>query len=200
VYQRTCFSAIGEIVTEQERKMKRLVSMLFVVAALCVALSMPAAAAKPIEVKGEVIAFAPPADKYRPIGKGEDDHYCLITLDNTRELRGDVAGTVSEHYEILKLGPCETGPATYPSKQRAWGTFIGSIWDGKDGHVEGTCKTTFHGGWYWNEESITGLAFEGRLTLHACTGGLAGAHANLELGPVGDELVYSGRAFFGGKP
>jgi hypothetical protein len=182
--------------------MKRLLSTLFVVAVLCVAAAVPAAAAKPIEVSGRVFPDEPPPADYRPIGKGEDEHFCLVTVDNTRALVGPIEGTMSEHYEILKQGPCETGPATYPSKQRAWGTFTGSIWDGKDGRIEGICKTTFHGGWYWNEESITGLAFEGRLTLHACTGGLAGAHANLEIEfiPGAKPPSYAGRAFLGGKP
>ena len=177
--------------------MKRLIGMLLIVVALCTALAVPASAAKPVEVSGMAIWDWCEVVEQRPIGKGEDDHYCLNTVDCQVRLVGDVAGTMILHYEILKKGTCGSGPAAAPSVQRAWGPFTGDMWDGEQMR-SGTCKSTWHGGWDW-EEGV--LVYRGRLTLHAYTGGLAGAHANLELGPVGEiEDVYSGRAFFGGKP
>jgi hypothetical protein len=196
----TCVSTVGEIRTEQERKMKRLMSMLFVVAALCAMLVIPAAAAGPVEVSGAVFPSEPPPAEYRPIGTGDDEHYCLITVDSTRALAGPIEGTMFEHYEILSRGTCGSGPGTNPTVQRAWGEFTGEIGDGEQMR-SGTCKTFWHGGWDWNEEG-TLLVYEGRLTLHECTGALKGAHANLEIEfiPGVKPPTYAGRAFFSGKP
>jgi hypothetical protein len=182
--------------------MKKLVSMLFVVAALCVMLVVPAGAAGPIEMGGILIPGTASGEAWRPIGEGEDDHYCLVTANNTRMFLGSIEGEAWEHYEILKRGSCESGQATYPSVQRAWGTFTGSIGDGNDIRREGTCKTTFQGGWYWMDEEGTLLVYGGRLTLHACTDGLEGAHANLEIEfiPGAGPPTYRGRAFFAGQP
>jgi hypothetical protein len=182
--------------------MKRLVSVVFSVATLCVVLVIPATAGGPVEVSGTLIPGIPTSEAWRPIGKGEDDHYCLVTVDSSRAILGSIEGQTQEHYEILKRGSCESGQASYPSVQRAWGTFTGSIWDGKAMRGEGTCKTTFHGGWDWMDEEGTLLVYTGRLTLHACTDGLEGAHAQLEIvfirgkGPP----AYTGRAFFAGQP
>lgn len=175
--------------------MKRLVGMLTIVAALCMVLAIPAGAAKPVEVNGTVSWGDCGAPELRPIGKGGDDHYCLVSVDCTHKLEGDVNGTMPLHYEVLKRGPCEPGPASFPSVQRAWATFKGEIRDGEQIHV-GTCKTFFHGGWYWVEDGVLGYA--GRFSLHACAGGLAGAHAQLEVLP--DDIHYAGTAFFSGEP
>jgi len=179
--------------------MKKLVSMLFVVAALCVMLVVPAAAAKPVEVNGQSFDGDCNVIELRPVGKGEDDHYCQITVECSSTLGGDVSGDMFEHFEILKRGPCEPGPATFPSVQRAWGTFKGKIWDGEQMRGKGTCKTFWRGGWYWAEDGET-LLGGGKQTLHTCTGGLKGAHANLDFvwGPEYD--TYSGRAFFSSAP
>jgi hypothetical protein len=195
-------SVAREIPTEQERKMKWLISMLLVVAILCVVLAVPAGAAGPVEVSGVVIPNVPTSEAWRPIGKGEDDHYCMVTVDSSRAFLGSVEGETSEHYEILKRGSCESGQATYPSVQRAWGTFTGSMWDGNDMRGEGTCKTSFHGGWYWMDEEGGQLAFAGRMMLHACTGELEGAHAQLHITfvPGAGPPTYTGRAFFGDEP
>ena len=182
--------------------MKKLIGMLIVVGVLCVMLVIPAAAQGPVAVSGISPPGKPTFEAWRPIGKGEDDHYCLITVEGSRTFSGSIEGNMDQHVEILKRGTCESGPATFPSVQRGWGTFTGKIWDGKDMRGEGTCKTTFHGGWYWMDEDSSKLAFEGRLTLHACTGGLAGAHANLEIEfiPPAWPPTYSGRAFFSKAP
>jgi hypothetical protein len=161
--------------------MKKLIGILMMVVALCVMLVVPASAAKPIEVHGTLIPGPCESTEYHPIGgKGEDDHYCQVSLGGCeRGLAGDVEGVMIQHYEVLKQGPCETGPATYPSTQRAWGTFDGAIWDGQEMR-SGTCKATWHGGWYWAEDG-TSLHYGGRLSLHACTGGLKDAHAQLDV-------------------
>jgi len=178
--------------------MKRLVSVLFVVAALCLMLVIPAAAAKPVEVNSIATWGECKSVTHRPVGKGDDEHYCLTTVDGCeRGLVGEVDGTMILHYEIIKKGSCGSGPGTDPAVQRAWGTFTGEIWDGEEMR-SGSCKATWHGGWDWVEEGT--LSYGGQLNLHACTGGLAGAHANLEMPFVAGVEIYTGRAFFGGGP
>jgi hypothetical protein len=182
--------------------MKKPVSMLLVVAALCAMLVIPAAAAGPVEVSGMVFPGEATVIEYRPIGVGEDDHYCLVTVESPRAFLGSIQGETWEYYEILKRGSCESGQAAYPSVQRAWGTFTGSIGDGDDMRREGTCKTTFHGGWYWMDEDAGELAFQGRMMLHACTDGLEGVHANIDIEFIPDAgpPTYTGTAFFSEKP
>ena len=181
--------------------MKRFIGILLMVTALCVVLAVPASASKPIEVNGLLIPGDCEPPEYRPIGQGDDDHYCQTTIDGCeRGLVGDVEGTMVLNYEVLKRGPCDTGPATYPSTQRAWGTFDGAIWDGQEMR-SGTCKATWHGGWDWAEDG-TSLIYEGRLSLHTCAGGLKGAHAQLDVELIPDAGLpsYTGRAFFSSAP
>jgi hypothetical protein len=188
------------VFTRQEVEVKKLLSIVVVVVALCALLAIPAAAGTRVEMYGSIIPFEPPPAEYHPIGKGEDDHYCQISVDVERTFLGTVEGTVLEHYEILKLGPCETGPATYPSRQRAWGTFEGQIWDG-EGMRAGSCDTFWKGGWDWAEDGVT-LQYGGRLTLHACTGELKGAHAELDIEFIPGEgpPSYTGQAFYSAAP
>jgi len=179
--------------------MKRLVGMLTIVAALCVVLAIPAGAAKPVDVSGQAVTTDCNVIEMRSIGKGEDDHYCQITVECSNTLYGDVIGDMFEHFEILKRGPCDTGPASSPSVQRAWGTFTGWVWDGEQMRGEGTCKTFWKGGWYWAEDGET-LLGGGKQTLHTCTGALEGAHANLDFVWGSEFDTYSGRAFFSSAP
>jgi hypothetical protein len=171
--------------------MKRLVVTLLAVAALCVVLTVPAAAGQKVAVSGESITTDGVVIELRPVGQGDDDHYCQITVELWSELSGDMF----EHYEILKRGPCRTGGATDPAVQRAWGTFTGQMWDGEQMR-EGTCRTFWRGGYYWADDGVT-LLGGGKQTLHTCTGGLKGAHADLDFVFNPDGLdTYAGTAFF----
>jgi hypothetical protein len=182
--------------------MKKLVSTLVIVAALCAVLAVPTAAGKPVEVSGWFGDGDPDyfqMIEQRPIGKGENDHYCLITLQSANKLYGQIEGDLYEHAEILVRGPCWGGPASAPSEQKAWGTFEGQVWDGEKMR-EGTCKTFWRGGWYYAEDGET-LIFGGKEVLHTCTGELKGAHVEFdeEWMPPGED-TYTGRAFFSSAP
>jgi hypothetical protein len=180
--------------------MKRLVSTLFVVATLCTMLAIPAAAAGPVEVSG--MAFDGPITEieFRPIGKGEDDHYCLVTVDAWSTMVGDIDGELFEHIEVLSQSPCGSGPGTSPSMQRLWGEFTGAIWDGERMR-SGTCKEFGTAGWHWADDG-TSLHYDGSFTMHACSGDLAGAHAQFDYDWDDDAevAIITGRAFFSGKP
>jgi hypothetical protein len=196
-----CLVKESEIVARQEGKVKKLVSIFFVVAALCAVLVVPAAAGNPIPVSG----WSFDGDYYelielRPVGKGEDEHYCQVTVEVSSILVGDIEGDLFEHFEILQRGPCGGGPGSAPSVQRAWGTFTGEMWDGEQMR-SGTCKTFWNGGWTWAEDGVS-LYFEGRQTLHKCAGGLKGAHAQFDLTwvPGAGPPSYAGRAFYNSAP
>jgi hypothetical protein len=184
---------------EQEEEMKRRIGVLWVVAALCVVLVVPAAAAGPVELSGEMVGTGGVLIGFRPVGQGEDDHYCQVAVDVTSELSGDISGELLAHCEVLQKGPCASGPATTPSVQRCWGTFTGEVWDGEQMR-SGTCKTFYRGGYYWAEDGET-LLGGGHMILNACTGGLKGAHVKFDLVWVPDGAdTYTGRAFFSNRP
>jgi hypothetical protein len=180
--------------------MKKLVSMLLVVAALCVMLVIPAGAAGPVEVSGLAYDGAITEIEFRPIGKGEDDHFCQVTVDAWSTMVGDIDGELFEHIEVLSQSPCSSGPATSPSMQRLWGKFTGAIWDGERMR-SGTCKESGTAGWHWADDG-TSLKYDGSFTLHTCSGGLAGAHAQFDYDWDDDAevAIITGRAFFSGRP
>jgi hypothetical protein len=106
--------------------MKKHLGMLWILLALVVLITVPAAAAKPTTVSGEMIAFGPIIPPF-PQQETRGDN-CIITLRFWREWGGSFRGKDASDVRIIVHAPCDEGGPNLHRENIKWrGTYTGDL-------------------------------------------------------------------------